>query len=1482
MSTNGTSQIVFIDSRVPDLQGLLAGLLAGEQAFVLDPSSDGLQQIADILAANNLTDVSSISIVSHGETGELQLGSSLVTDASLASHAAALAHIGSALAPGGSIQLFGCDVAQGATGQQFIDDFSALAGGAPVEASTELVGAADVGGSWTLNASSDSESAPAVSRAPFTLQALANFQGTLAVTHPDGELFYVINAADNELGDISSTGTTGTEVFGDGTNNYATIAVDPAAGLVFTNGQGVANSGAYNAVVVHSATTGAVLTTVPFGPNDGNINNDDVVNAVAINPFTNTLLVGDWGTDNAHTGVREFTYTASGALTPVATNGGFLFTAAQTETTSGNDATSRFTDALAMYLDTKNNLLYYVDDDGGYNFSPYHATNGIYVVGTTGPTFSPTELTSNGSGTGQFPTADQSGAGTNIGANGNIVALAVNVAQGIVYFETTFTDSESSPHNALWWVSTTGANQTATQITLPSGDGLFPGQSSEGGDAAGLTFDPQTRQLYVTNAFETATSPDNSDIYVFQLDSTGHTISSTAETLGSQALLNQSPSSVNPDEVPGATTFDVAPVLTVTGTGSSPIERGAAVTLAASLSATDTDGNHFASATVSITGGTFAPGDTSAADDHLSVNGATSGVLGGTNITVSYNSSTETLTLTGYDTITNYQTALDEVEFQATGHNPTNFGSNTTRTVTWTVSDGATNITAGSQNSTTSTVTVVGVNDPPTLSNVATTAAYTEAGTAPTLSSAVTVTDVDDLDLASATVSITGAHISNGTFSPFGQATGDLLSASTAGTSISASYNSTTETLTLTGADTLAHYQQVLDTVAFSDPGNLNPTNYGSDPTRLVTWVLKDPSGTANGGSDTSTAATTTVSITAVDNPPTLSGVATSVSAGLSTLVTLSPSVTVTDPDNLTLASATVAVTGGTFNGDGDVLAANTSGTSISASYNASNETLVLTNVDTIADYEQVLDSVTFIAGGADPTSGGTVAARTVSWTVNDGGLSSTAKLTTVSILDVLSSGQTIFVSAGQTSTGIVVTSGSEVVVLSGGTADTIFVRSSGVEVVDVGGTASGTIVSSGGIQYDAGTASNTVLSGGNQQVFGSAAGTTIDNGGTQDVISGGTASGTTVSSGGIQYDAGTASNTTLSGGGSQIVFGSAASTTIDSGGTQTVVSGGIASGTTVSSGGIQYDNGTASGTTVSNSGTEVVFGSDAGTTIVSGGTQNVISGGTASGTTVSSGGIQNDNGTASGTTLDGGTENVFGSDVSAIVSNGGIQNVVSGGIASGTIVSSGGVQNDAGTASNTTVSSGGSQTVFGSADGTTVDSGGMQAVASGGTASGTTVSIAGFLNDARTAIDTTLSGGGMEVFSGGIVSGATISGGELELQSGATAGSSTITFSGGGTLRLDATGAYSFLVAGFAVPDAFDLSLINFASATSGYSGNTSSGTLTVSDGTHSASILLLGNYTAGSFQLNPETGGGTGTVVTDPPTGLSTSASTLAGNAN
>ncbi len=111
--------VVFIDANVPDLQDLLNGLAPSTQAFVLDPSSDGVQQIAAILAANNLSDLSSISIVGHGAAGRINLGSSVLDESNLSAHAEALAQIGAALAPGGDLQLLACDVASGTSGQYF-------------------------------------------------------------------------------------------------------------------------------------------------------------------------------------------------------------------------------------------------------------------------------------------------------------------------------------------------------------------------------------------------------------------------------------------------------------------------------------------------------------------------------------------------------------------------------------------------------------------------------------------------------------------------------------------------------------------------------------------------------------------------------------------------------------------------------------------------------------------------------------------------------------------------------------------------------------------------------------------------------------------------------------------------------------------------------------------------------------------------------------------------------------------------------------------------------------------------------------------------------------------------------------------------------------------------------------------------------------------------------------------------------------------
>ena len=88
------------------------------------------------------------------------------------------------------------------------------------------------------------------------------------------------------------------------------------------------------------------------------------------------------------------------------------------------------------------------------------------------------------------------------------------------------------------------------------------------------------------------------------------------------------------------------------------------------------------------------------------------------------------------------------------------------------------------------------------------------------------------------------------------------------------------------------------------------------------------------------------------------------------------------------------------------------------------------------------------------------------------------------------------------------------------------------------------------------------------------------------------------------------------------------------------------------------------------------------------------------------------------------------------------------------------------------------------------------------------------------------------------------------------------------GTLQLDQPATFAGTLAGFGTMDGIDLPGIGFgATTTLAFSENNSrtGGTLTVTDGTHTAKIALLGNYLASSWTT--QTDGHGGTLVIDPP---------------
>jgi len=368
--TTNTQSIVFIDSRVPDIQDLIDGVQPGVQVFVLDSGSDGVQQIADILAANDLHDLSSISIVSHGADGEVMLGTTTLSDGNLASYSRALAEIGSAVAPGGDIQLYGCDVAFGPTGQQFINDFSTLAGGVTVAAATHIVGSADLGGSWTLDASSNGGGTPTVT-SPFTSEALANFHGDL--TSPGtGVLFFLTSGSqvDQRIEDTVNNTTTSTVLFqetGGGVFDVGTpgpaIVIDTVANLYFVLSGNELLEGHLNstldptAVATWTSFFNASLSTEVSG---GQSEVDP--GALGIDLTNHRIFIGVGSNNNAHNGFVGLTYSqTSGAVSSVS----YVATMA----TGGTQPSS------PEEMVYNNNTIYFIDNAaGGIN------ENGVYRI----------------------------------------------------------------------------------------------------------------------------------------------------------------------------------------------------------------------------------------------------------------------------------------------------------------------------------------------------------------------------------------------------------------------------------------------------------------------------------------------------------------------------------------------------------------------------------------------------------------------------------------------------------------------------------------------------------------------------------------------------------------------------------------------------------------------------------------------------------------------------------------------------------------------------------------------------------------------------------------------------------------------------------------------------------------------------------------------------------------------------------------------
>ncbi|WP_286828827.1 MULTISPECIES: beta strand repeat-containing protein [Kordiimonas] len=262
-------------------------------------------------------------------------------------------------------------------------------------------------------------------------------------------------------------------------------------------------------------------------------------------------------------------------------------------------------------------------------------------------------------------------------------------------------------------------------------------------------------------------------------------------------------------------------------------------------------------------------------------------------------------------------------------------------------------------------------NSPPAVTATGSTTAFTEGDGATAIDSALTVSDADTATLSSATVAITGNFVSGEDILAF---TND---GSTMG-NISASYVAGTGILTLASAGasaTVAEWQTALRAVTYA--------NVSEDPSatdRTVSFIVND-------GTNNSSADTQTISVAAINDPSTLSGLVLDIAAteDLAGNLDLSAS-SFADVDSA--GDITVTLTAGS----GTMTATGSGGVAITGS---GTDTLGL--VGTVDEINSYLDTVSQVQyTGAANVNGND--ATTVAIIANDGDGSGNVALGTVNI----------------------------------------------------------------------------------------------------------------------------------------------------------------------------------------------------------------------------------------------------------------------------------------------------------------------------------------------------------------------------------------------------------------------------------------------------------------------------------------------------
>ncbi|GAP96045.1 DUF4347 domain-containing protein [Leptolyngbya sp. NIES-2104] len=172
-SSSEPKSLVIVDGVLATDEQLLKAINSNQVVVILDPSQNGIDQISNILS--QYQNLEALHIISHGNAGLLQLGSTELSLDTLDRNASQLASWQNALAPDADVLLYACNAALGSQGNLFIQRLSQLLG-ADIAASDDITGSQKLSGDWILEVSTGEITA----KSPIDTTAIALYDSTLA------------------------------------------------------------------------------------------------------------------------------------------------------------------------------------------------------------------------------------------------------------------------------------------------------------------------------------------------------------------------------------------------------------------------------------------------------------------------------------------------------------------------------------------------------------------------------------------------------------------------------------------------------------------------------------------------------------------------------------------------------------------------------------------------------------------------------------------------------------------------------------------------------------------------------------------------------------------------------------------------------------------------------------------------------------------------------------------------------------------------------------------------------------------------------------------------------------------------------------------------------------------------------------------------------------------------------------------------------